>query len=415
MYIKELTNDEFKKFCNHFNNKSIYQTVEYGLVMNNQKFDTIFLGLINDQNQIVAASLILIEHLNKFKYAYAPKGFLIDYNNFNLLNTFTREIKKYLGHKNIIAIKICPMVIKSIYDKKNKVLSKNNYYDNIFNNLTNLGYHHLGYNHFFEALKPRYEAIIDLNIPYYMLFNNIRKEFRTKIRSAEDKGIKVYKGTKKELEYLYHQTKTKYPRDLKYFDDCYDYFDKNKQIDFYYSKLDTAKYLKISQKKYHEEEVNCNKITSLIKENGATSKLINEKMEQDKKFNKSKKELIRATELLRNNPDGIVTASILIVKNNDEVFMIMDGYDPKYKSFNSKHLLIWKLIERYSKQGFKKFNLNGITNVDIEKNKYTGLNNFKLGFNALCYEYIGDLELVTNNTLYLIYRNTSPIRSILKK
>ena len=88
MYIKELTNEEFNNFSNKFNIKSIYQTVEYALIMQDQKFTSLFVGLIDDSNQIVAASLILIEQLSKFKYAYAPRGFLIDYNDKKLLETF---------------------------------------------------------------------------------------------------------------------------------------------------------------------------------------------------------------------------------------------------------------------------------------------------------------------------------------
>ena len=61
MYIKELTNEEFNNFSNKFNIKSIYQTVEYALIMQDQKFTSLFVGLIDDSNQIVAASLILIE------------------------------------------------------------------------------------------------------------------------------------------------------------------------------------------------------------------------------------------------------------------------------------------------------------------------------------------------------------------
>ena len=68
MYIKELTNEEFNNFSNKFNIKSIYQTVEYALIMQDQKFTSLFVGLIDDSNQIVAASLILIEQLSKFKY-----------------------------------------------------------------------------------------------------------------------------------------------------------------------------------------------------------------------------------------------------------------------------------------------------------------------------------------------------------
>lgn len=62
----------------------------------------------------------------------------------------------------------------------------------------------------------------------------------------------------------------------------------------------------------------------------------------------------------------------------------------------------------------QKFNLGGISNPRLEDNLYSGLNEFKLGFNSLAYEYIGDLELVCNNTLYFMYKN-SPIKNILKK
>lgn len=412
MGIKELTADEFKNFTQNYNIGSIYQTSEYGFVMNHQNYSTIFLGLNDENNNILAASLVLIEKRKNFKYAYAPRGFLIDYNNYSLLECFTNEIKKYLGKQNIVAIKINPLIVKSIYDKKYDVLATNNYFNNIMENLKKLGYYHFGFNNYFEALKPRYEAIIDLDIPYYMLFHNIRKEFRTKIRSAEKNGVKVYKGTEKNLEYLYLQTSKKYPRDLKYFKDVYGYFKKCQKTEFFYTKLDTTKYLKVITKNYQDQEKLCNYYNSLLINNHSDS-ITRKKMEADKLMNYYKKQLIKATNYLKNYPDGIITSSTLIIFNNEEAYILIDGYDSKYKVLNSKHLLIWKLIERYSNMGFKKFNLGGISNPN--KPEFKGLNDFKLNFNAKCVEYIGDLELITNNTLYFIYQNSLSFRSILKK
>ena len=202
MILRELTNLEFNKFKNSFNSSSLYQSVSYKDVMKQEKFETLLLGLVDNDN-ILAASLIIIEKKGKIKYGYAPRGFLIDYNNMNLLKTFTTELKKYLGKKNVLSIKLCPMILKTITDMKYNVVSHNNYYDNIIYNLDKLGYKHLGYNNYFEALKPRFEAVIDLNIPYYIIFKNVKKEYRTKIRSAEANGIKIYKGTIDEKEYLY--------------------------------------------------------------------------------------------------------------------------------------------------------------------------------------------------------------------
>ena len=65
--------------------------------------------------------------------------------------------------------------------------------------------------------------------------------------------------------------------------------------------------------------------------------------------------------------------------------------------------------------GFKYFNLGGMTSILDENSKFKGLNQFKLNFGCKCYEYIGDFELVTNNALYFMYRNSAPIRSILKR
>ncbi len=413
MEIREITSDEFNKFRNSFNVHSIYQTSEYGYTMHNQGFESIFIGLI-DNNNILAASLILIEKRKGFKYAYAPRGFLIDYNNYNLLENFTTLLKKYLSKKGVVAIKISPIIIKKIHDIKYEVTSDNKYFDKTFDDLKKLGYYHFGYNDYFESLKPRFEAVIDLNIPYYMLFNNIKKEYKTKIRSAEANGVKVYKGTIKELDYLYLQTSRKYPRDINYFNDCYKYFSKTNKVEFFYTKLDTHKYLRVITKKYHDQEAICNHLNhSLNRENN--DKIISLKMNADKRLDKLKRELIVATNYLKDYPDGIVTSSILVIKDMDEAFVLMDGYDNKYKYLNSKHLLIWKLIERYASQGYKTFNLGGMTNPNLDNNKFKGLNDFKTCFDAKAVEYIGDLELVTNSPLYFMYKNTFKVKNILKK
>ena len=105
MYIKELNNAEFNLFTDSYPQFSIYQTSEYGFIMNTQNYTSVFLGLIDDYERIVAASLILIEKEGIFKYAYAPKGFLINYSNKGLVEQFTTLIKDYLGKKKIMAIK----------------------------------------------------------------------------------------------------------------------------------------------------------------------------------------------------------------------------------------------------------------------------------------------------------------------
>ena len=415
MSIKTLTNEEFNNFIKTSPLKSIYQTPEYAFVMNNQKYNSILLGLM-DNDEIKAATLLLIKKDHGFKYAYAPRGFLIDYNDTDLLKTFIKEIKRFLNKKDIIAVKFCPLIIKSITTPKTNYKEVRNI-DDIFNTLTSLNCYHLGYNNYFEALKPRFEAIVDLDMPFYFLFNDIKKEYRTKIRNAIKVGIEMFKGTKDDLKYLINDTKAKNYHNAAFINDLYEFFSKKNNIDFFYTHLDTKKYLEYSQAMYLKYEEASNNISNILIANAKkrSNKTINKKIIIDNLFNKYKAQLIEATNLLKNYPNGIITSSALIIKQASNIYLMFDGYNIKYKKFNSKHLLIWKIIEKYAKEGYKTFNLGGVSNIDIPNNKYMGLNTFKSNFNAKIYEYLGDFELVTNNALYFMYRNSSPIRKILKK
>lgn len=417
MELKELTNEEFNKFINKYSLSSIYQTIEYGFVMNKQKYESIFLGLINDTNDIAAASLILIEKLGQFKYAYAPRGFLIDYTDVDLLTSFTNEIRKYLRKKNVIAIKICPLIAKTKFTPSINVTLANPSYEKIFSNLKNLKYYHLGYNNYFESFKPRYEAIVELNQNVTEMFNKLSDDFQKKIHSCDLAGIRIYKGNEKTLNYLYEQLSEDKDKNKEYINDMYYYFNRNNSVEIFFAQLETKDFLINTQIEYQKQINICNKITDeLFKNQGkANGDLINQKIIEDNKLSNIKRQLVYATNLLRNNPYGIIIASAMIIKHRGQLYLVMDGLNEEYKHFCPKHLLIWKMMEKYALDGYKELNLGGISNPNMEKNEYQELNDFKLNFNASAIEYAGDFELVTNFPLYTLYRNSAPIRKVLKK
>lgn len=416
MKVKELSEEQFEEFLKKFKISSMYQSVEYALTMNNQGYKTKYYGLESD-GEIKAASLILIEKIHGFKYALAPRGFLIDYEDKYLLTEFTNLLKKELSKKRIMAIKINPLIIKSKFNTKMKTKKNEDKYDEIINNLKELKYFHLGYNNYFEGLKPRFESIININKPINELFQSITKNFKTKIKKANFEGIKIYKGNNDDLEYLYNQAKEKYHRDLSYYQDIYHFFEKNKKVDLYYAKIDTKEYLKSVQITYQRQVEKCNKANSEVFKNreNKNNKAINKKLYEENLLNMLKKELVYATNLLRDKPEGIVLASALIIKHQKCAYLFMDGYNSEFKKFNAKHLLIWKLIEKYSLEKFRKFNMGGIASFDLKDNKFKGLNEFRLGFGATGFEYTGDFELVTNKFFYFLYQTLSPILKKFKK
>ncbi|HPF82722.1 MAG TPA: peptidoglycan bridge formation glycyltransferase FemA/FemB family protein [Bacilli bacterium] len=402
MIIREISNEEYENFINVYPYSSILQTTEYSKIMANQDHTCIYVGVFKN-NILIGASLILIKKIKGYKYAYAPRGFLIDYSDKSLIEEFTKEIKRYLNKMDVTALKLCPPIIRCIFNKEGKTTGINPKYDTCFNNLISLNYHHFGYNSFFEAYKPRFEALIDLAHDYKELFKNIKKEYKTKIRSAEKMGIKIYRANSNEIDLIYEQTKNKYPRDLKYFQDSYKFFSEKNKMEYYYAKLDTNSYLKYIKKQYETIEAEVYELNQELMKN-SNNKLISRKMDADYRLSNMKNKLLEANDLSRKYQKGLVLASMLIAKNRSEIYLYMDGFDTMYKKFNAKHLLMWKIIEKYSNLGYKRLNLGGITDIRVENNKFEGLNNFKTNFNSSIVEYAGDFELVINPAKYFLYR-----------
>lgn len=414
MYIRELTVQEFDLFTQNYPDYSIYQTSNYGYVMNNQTFEPFILGMVDESNNIYAATLLLVEKNMMFKYAYAPRGFLIDYTNFQLVETFTKLIKKFCSKKDIIAIKLSPNIVRNTYQYGQK--QENPQYNTIFQHFQKLGYFHFGYNHYFESLRPRFITKIDLNKPYYMVFSQMKKNYRTKVRSAAMKGVKIYRGDENNIKDLFLNDELK-EESLKYYQDVYQFFNGDKKAEIYYAKLDTNIYLTHIKKKYeHYERLSAIVNQEMIEQTGKNrDRVLNKKLIVDKKFDKYKKDLVRATKLLREHPEGIMAACVLVVKYHDEIYVIRDSFNKEIKDTNPKVLLLWKLMEKYCNQKYKFFNLGGIAELNLPNNKYENLNKAKLNYNPIVYEYLGDLELVTNQALYFMYRRTAPLRGILKK
>lgn len=414
MEFKELSNEEFNSFVNSYELSSMYQTVEYGNVMNNHDYKTMYVGLLDTNNNIVAASLILIEQLSKFKYAYAPRGFLIDYNNFELLKEFTEKIKTFLKNLHVMAIKITPLIYKTKYTNNMSISLDNPQFDAIMKNLKKLNYYHLGYNNKFEALKPRFVAIKELNKKTDKMFNEIDKDTKSKIKLSDFAGIRIYKADEHNLDFVYENLREKRKNSMEYINNLYSNF--SNKIEIFLAQLETKVYLVNTQMEYQKQINVCSKVTDELFNNQGKSnnELINNKIKEDNKLAVLKNQLIYATNLLKENPNGVIIGSIMAIKHKDCVYLTLDGEIIKYAHFCPKQLLIWKLIEKYANEGYKQINLGGITNPKEEKeNKFKIINDLKLSFNADCIEYAGDFELVTHKLLYSMYRNSSPIRKMI--
>ena len=396
MYIKELTTHEFTTFQKNHSLSNYHQTLNYAMLMSENGYEYDLIGYIDDFGNIIAATLILLKPIGfKCFYGYAPRGFLIDYDNDSLVNNFTNALKKYYYEKNVIFIKINPNI--KINEIDNKTFEKNyNHNEDITYNLINNGYKKLKDNLYFEAQLPRFKAIIDLKNDDSKYYD---KNTKNKIKKGIRKGLTFEKCSKDEIHYFYEFIKNKKDKNEYYYQDYYTVFEKDDSIDLFLISVDYNSFLQNSHYLYNEElEKNTLLNEKLTKNNG--NRIINAKMNSDKNLLSYKNDIMEATKCLSDN-NKIYIAGALVIKHNDTATVIMSGYDKNYKRFSANYFLYYSLI-KYYKNDYNYLDINGVVGDFTNENPYTGLNRFKLGFNPYIYEYIGEYDLIINEKSYQI-------------
>lgn len=414
MAIIELSRKEFDEYAFKHPYRSFYQTSQYGTLMSKHGYSPLYIGL-DEGGALRAAALILVKTQAGIKLGYSPRGFLIDFNDYQLVDDFTHNLKEYLSRLGIVNLLIDPHVTHLERDKNGKPIASRQKGVNISESLKRIGYQHMGFNLYFENLKPRWNMVLKTEQSPIEVFNSFEKQTRTKIRNSLRKGVEVYKGDKNDLKMFYQMINKKHTRKYDYYLDMYDIFGRFNMFDVYFARINTEVFLKNSKLLYeHELQRNARLAEALqknIKKQKDKVRLVNKKMESDKLLNSYKNDIIFGTKLYRDSK-YIIVASNAIIKYGNEIFFLIDGINFKFKNFNANHLLKWKIIEEYRNKGYTKFHFNGITGDFTRKNKYNGLFIFKKGFNAKVTEYIGEYSLVINKAKYGLYKSFKPLTKL---
>lgn len=416
MNIVELSRKQFDDFAVNHIYRSFYQTSQYGTLMSKNGFEPLYLGL-EDYEGIKAAALILVNtSMFNLKFGYSPRGFLIDFNDSELVETFTNLLKDFLYKKKLIYLIIDPHITHLTRDKEGKPTDNSQNGVNISESLKRMGYEHRGFNLYFETFKPRWNMVLKTKDSPNVVFNSFEKTTRTKIRNSMRKGVEIYKGTKDDLRIFFKMIEKKHYRKYDYYLDMYDIFGNFDMFDVYFARINTEIFLKNSRLLYdHEVQVNMNlandlqKVTLNAKQK---NRLLNKKIESDKLLSSYKNDIIYGTGLYRDRK-YIIIASNAVIKYGNEVFFLIDGINYRFKNFNANDLLKWKIIEEYRNKGFEKFHFNGITGDFTKKNKYLGLYEFKKGFNTVVTEYIGEYTLIINKPKYYLYKRIEPFEKVI--
>lgn len=395
MRMIEITKEKFEEFTSKSEYKNYCQTANYGMIMSETGFDYSFVAYTTNDLEILAAGMFLTKKIGRYYYAYCPKGYIIDYNDTELVRKFTRNLIKYYKRKKVIFLKINPEIIIGTINTNTfeKIPNENT---NILDNLKSLGFKKRKELNPLELLQPKLTALI--NLKEYDV-NKLDKKVRNNIRNTENNGLTLEVADANKIEILYEFIKNMKDRSINYYRNFYNTFKRTEQADLLLVNIDYETYLINAKKRVEEEQIKNEELNNKLRTD-TSEKTLNEKMNSDKALEQYKQDVIYATAGLKRNEKTYIAGAITI-KYGNKVSILIAGVDKNYNYLNPNYFLHHKIFEMY-KENYNECDINGIADDFTNDSKFSGLNKFKMGFNPKIVEYIGELDLIISEWRFKI-------------
>ena len=420
--LTNINKEEFDEFVKNHSKSHFLQSLSWGEFAKVKKNLTPFyLGLVNEENKIVAATLLLQKRLPlNYCYLYAPRGFVIDYNKKEILRAMTNKIVDFAKKKKAIFVKIDPDIIIKKYNYNNEEVPLDNNYEEIFNTLKELGYKHQGFTKNFETMQPRYTFRIDLTQDLDTIMEHFSKTTKQRIQKAIKLDTEVSIGNKENLEQFYHlMMLTENRKDFisygkDYYETLYEIFNgnKNSKATLFLGKINFSKTIKALEKnlKSINDQISILPIDNLSK--SAKAKLT-ELTKQKENINK---EIFKYKECKKDLGNELVLSAHMIIEYGDKAWVLYAGnhniLTETYVNYNT----YFEHIKYCKEKGIKIYDQFGTIGDLSEDNPRFGLHQFKKKFGGDYVEFMGEWDYVTNKFMYFVLTKLVPFyRNAIKR
>lgn len=399
MKFTTINESEFREFLDESSEKTFLQTPEIGKLREKSGWNVDYVG-VKENDTLTAATMLLSKttHFNKKEF-YSPRGFIIDYNNKELLEFFTKNIKTFIKKNKGYILRIDPYIINVERDSAGDI--KEGGIDNrkIKEYLKELGFikvekkdmEQVGWMYVLDTENKTEEEIL----------KNMKPNTRNTIRKTLKNGIEIIEIEKKDLKEFHKimeetgKRKNFHVRNLKYYEDMYDLFNPRNEIKYLITKLNLKKHIKLLEEEKNKEIEAKNKLNDAK---------YNDKKRQsyDQKIKSIEKRINQAEKIRKEDKDVITLSGSMFMLTKPEVIYLSSGNYEKYMFYNSQYLIQWEMIKYAINNGFKRYNFYGITGNFDKNDKDYGIYEFKTGFNGYVEELIGEYKLPISKEYYLM-------------
>lgn len=387
-----LEKEEYENFTKNHIRSHFLHSYAWGEVSKTRGQIPHYLG-VKENDKIVATALLLEKKLLLgYTYFYIPRGFVLDYDNEELLKFISKEIGNYTKKHKSLYFLIDPDIKLHTIDKDAKRIDGEDNYK-LVNLLKSIGYKHKKLNYFFEGNQPRFTFRVNTKINEDEIRSNYSKSVRRWIKIADKFKVNAYRGKKDELnEFIRLMKMTEkrqgfFSHNYDFYPKLYDILEKEDMIYLLLAKVNINDVLEELNKELNEDPSRKEKLEGLIN---------------------------HYTELKKNGEIQVVSSYINIEYGNKSWYLYgandMDFKDcfANYKLFDYQIMLAHNL----GKDLLDEFGTVGKPN---SKKSGASLHEFKQKFGGEYTEFIGEFMYITNKPIYTIFSILIPIKRKISK
>ena len=412
-FVENIEKTEYEKFVKGHKKSHFLQSYAWGKFSEKAKgMKAHYVGL-KDNNKLVAASLLLEKSLPLgYSYLYSPRGFVIDFSNKELLKEYVEKVKEFAKKRKAIFIKIDPDIeyrkennlgeeIKLDYDPKE-----------IFNNITSLGFKHLGFTKNFETSQPRFTFRIDMNQSLDEITKKFSKTTIQRIKKAESINTKVRLGTIDDIETFSHlmdlteNRKDFVSHDLSYYKTLFEIYNQDNSMDLFLGSVNTKEIVDNYTKELNEVNDKINEFDDDDKLSTTKKNQKNELIKRRDKLNEYIEEYSKARD---EYGEEIILNANVIMEYADKAWVLYAGNHNILMNSYSNYKTYNEHIKYCYEHGIKMYDQFGTIGDLSPDNPRMGLHDFKKKFGGDYVEFIGEFDLITNKFMYFIFNKLVPI------
>ncbi len=390
-FIENVEINKYREFESNHKKSHFLQSYEWGLFCKRAKGQVpCYVGMEDENGNLVATCLILLRKTPfGFSYGYAPRGFILDYSNKDVIKVFTTYLKEYMKNNKIIYIKFDPDIkYQDIDENGNKIDDGENNYE-LYDYMLSLGYKHTGFYRLYEGNQPRYTFRITLNKTWEEIEAKFNKSFMKSVKRSYSYNLIVDNDVKVDDFYRLLQSNSSKddfdPHSLEYY----------KIFSEEMSKDNNMKYFNIS---IRPKEL----LNNISKEIDALNKEleVSKKKEADIKNKISRLEKEKEV-FSKIDKDEVCICSLICTYTKTHAWSLYIGSDDLANFTFAVTRSYYEAIKDAYNNGYEFFDLFGTPGDPNTKYKNLAkLHDFKRKFGDEYIEFIGEFDLVNNKLLY---------------